>query len=123
MRVKAAISSATLDFGYIQTARQRLEDARRSKTPPPPPPNNPRARESIERTCADIRSFGEQLAEAFWIAIFKAVHCSSKIDFACQRPIALAEYLRHSFANPKTRSLHEIEQRWLFRQLEKALSS
>jgi len=85
--------------------------------------NGRRVRESIGRAHGDITILGKQLAEAFCIVIFKAVHCSSKIDFACQRPIALAEYLRHSFANPKTRSLHEIEQRWLFRQLEKALSS
>jgi hypothetical protein len=44
------------------------------------------------------------------------------MDFARQRPIALGAYVRHSVANPQMRSLHEIEKRWLFRQLEKALS-
>ena len=121
MRVKAAISSTTLDFGYIETARHGWKTPAGVKRPLRHPPTILELEKALSGRVRTLEVL--QLAEAFWIAIFKAVHCSSKIDFACQRPIALAEYLRHSFANPKTRSLHEIEQRWLFRQLEKALSS
>jgi hypothetical protein len=119
MHVKDANAPSALQLGYVQTADQRLEDACRTKMPFHHD-QRPLSSRKLASACRHYRFSGNNRRDLF--ASLFSRWCAAVQKSISQRPIALAEYLRHSFAGPKTRSLHEIEKRRLFRQLERAFS-
>ena len=123
MQVKDATALSSLEIAHIQTARQRLEDACRTKTRLRHDQRRSSSRKHWASACRHYRFLGNNWRNLFaWLFSRRCAAVQKSISRARGRlhwpdtSVILLPIQRRDLC-------HKTEKRWLFPEIERALSS